>query len=53
MGEKDFEPVNGAGRYACEHGNCNVSQDDDDTGDVLFYGKDDGMYCKNHIEKHI
>jgi hypothetical protein len=43
-------PVVTSGTYYCEHGDCKVTQTDDDTEDMLFYGNNDGMYCREHVE---
>ena len=41
-------PVPGSGLYQCEHDDCEVVQDDDSECDVLYYGKNDGIYCREH-----
>ena len=48
----EYDPVPSAGSYMCEHKNCDIIQNDDSTGDVLYYGKDGGMYCIKHIKTY-
>ena len=48
----EYDPVPSAGSYMCEHKNCDITQNDDSTGDVLYYGKDGGMYCIKHIKTY-
>lgn len=46
-------PVNSSGTYFCEYGNCDATQTDKDNKDILFYGDNNGMYCKKHIIKYL
>ena len=47
---EELSPVVGSGTYHCEFEDCKVTQTDDSVGDVLFYGSDDGIYCKRHLQ---
>lgn len=48
----EYIPVVSSGTFYCEHEDCGVVQNDDSLEDVLYYGNDDGMYCKEHVKLH-
>lgn len=42
-------PVIASGTFFCSYKYCRVTQKNTSKGDVLFYGADNGMYCKKHL----
>ena len=48
----EYIPVVTSGTFVCEHKDCETQQTDDDKNDILFYGKDNGMFCKKHLAEH-
>lgn len=44
-------PVVSAGTYLCEAPSCEITQTNEDKKDILFYGHNDHMFCKKHINK--
>lgn len=52
MKTNNLTPVETAGEFFCEHEDCRVVQNNDEES-VLFYGDDNGMYCKEHVLHHL